>query len=51
MIAIKLVMPAIKRHGFTSIPNTSWDDIGALQKLKSELESLIIKPIANPEIC
>lgn len=50
-MAVPQVMPIIKKEGFTSIPSTTWSDIGALESLKTELDRLIIKPIQNPEIC
>ncbi len=50
-MAVPQVMPIIKKEGFTSIPSTTWSDIGALESLKTELDRLIIKPIQNPDIC
>lgn len=49
--AIKTINPIIKKDGFTTIPETSFSDIGALENLKKELENLILNPMQNPEIC
>lgn len=49
--ALKLITPIIKHEGFTMVPSTKWEDIGALQDLKISLDKLIIKPIMNPETC
>ena len=48
-IAITRIQPTAKREGFAVIPDTTWDDIGALAALKEELEISIIMPIAHPE--
>ena len=49
--ALKTINPIIKKDGFTTIPETSFSDIGALESLKKELENLILNPMRNPEIC
>lgn len=45
------VVPLAKKFGFTSVPETRWEDIGALQALKAELTSAIIRPLRDPERC
>nr|POE49345.1 putative aaa domain-containing protein c16e9.10c [Quercus suber] len=53
MAAFRAVLPGItpssKREGFATIPNVSWDDIGALQSVRQELEEAIVHPIKAPE--
>jgi len=47
--AIPLVQPSGKREGFATIPDVSWDDIGALQKIREELTLTVLEPIRHPE--
>lgn len=49
MVALKKVQPTAQREGFTTIPNVTWDDIGALKKIRSELQVSIVDPIRKPE--
>lgn len=49
-IGLKKVQPTAQREGFTTIPNVSWDDVGALAKIRAELKVSIVDPIRNPEI-
>eukprot|EP01133_Synstelium_polycarpum_P015324 gene15324-18154_t len=44
----KKVQPSAKREGFATIPNVSWDDIGALNPIREELTKTILRPIKNP---
>eukprot|EP00344_Euplotes_crassus_P005069 CAMPEP_0197000032 /NCGR_PEP_ID=MMETSP1380-20130617/5083_1 /TAXON_ID=5936 /ORGANISM="Euplotes crassus, Strain CT5" /LENGTH=328 /DNA_ID=CAMNT_0042417183 /DNA_START=180 /DNA_END=1166 /DNA_ORIENTATION=+ len=48
--ALKKVQPTAQREGFTTIPNVSWEDVGALSKIRSELQVSIVDPIRKPEI-
>ncbi|EKX74266.1 ATPase, AAA family domain containing protein [Theileria equi strain WA] len=43
--AIAKVQPSAKREGFTTIPDITWDNIGALAGLRKELEQHIVFPI------
>jgi ribosome biogenesis ATPase len=47
--AIPLVQPSSKREGFATVPDVSWDDIGALQEVRDELTLSVLEPIRNPE--
>lgn len=47
--AIKKVQPSSKREGFASVPGVSWDDIGALSKVREELRMCVVEPIKHPE--
>jgi ribosome biogenesis ATPase len=40
--AIKRVQPSSKREGFATVPDVSWDDIGALQNVRDELKTAIL---------
>ena len=46
--ALKFVQPSAKREGFATVPDVSWDDIGALQDIRQELELSILAPIKYP---
>ena len=47
--ALTQVQPSAKREGFTTVPDTCWEDIGGLQDLREELTYAIVKPIQDPE--
>lgn len=36
------VQPSAKREGFATIPDVTWDDIGALEDIREELTMAII---------
>jgi len=48
-VALKKVQPSAQREGFTTIPNVTWDDVGALSKIRAELQVSIVDPIRKPE--
>lgn len=43
------IQPSSKREGFATVPDTTWEDIGALQDIREELEMAIVEPIQHPE--
>lgn len=47
--ALKLVQPSAKREGFATIPDVTWDDIGALHDIREELKIAILAPVKFPE--
>lgn len=47
--ALKKVQPSSKREGFATIPDVTWNDIGALDDLREELNMTILQPIMNPQ--
>ena len=47
--ARKVVEPSGMREGFTTIPDITWEDVGALQDVRAELEKCIIMPIIHPQ--
>jgi ribosome biogenesis ATPase len=48
--AVSRVQPASKREGFSTIPDTTWSDVGALDDVRKKLEMSIIGPIKDPEL-
>lgn len=47
--AIPKVQPSSKREGFATVPDVSWDSIGALGSTRDELTLSVLEPIRNPE--
>ncbi|KAI8998340.1 P-loop containing nucleoside triphosphate hydrolase protein [Gaertneriomyces semiglobifer] len=47
--ALKKVQPSAKREGFATVPDVSWDDIGALSRVREEMRMAIVEPIKHPE--
>ena len=48
--AVKRVQPSAMREGFTTIPNVTWSDIGALEDVRQELTISILQPIRAPKL-
>ncbi|EJD06507.1 ribosome biogenesis ATPase RIX7 [Fomitiporia mediterranea MF3/22] len=48
--ALKQVQPSSKREGFTTVPDVTWADIGALHTIREELHMAIVQPIRRPEL-
>ncbi|KAK3943463.1 P-loop containing nucleoside triphosphate hydrolase protein [Diplogelasinospora grovesii] len=48
--AVARVQPASRREGFSTIPDTTWSDVGALGEVRKKLEMSIIGPIKEPEL-
>ncbi|KAJ2719534.1 Ribosome biogenesis ATPase rix7, partial [Coemansia sp. Benny D115] len=48
--ALKKVQPSAKREGFATVPGVTWDDIGALSSVRTELRMAVVEPIKRPEI-
>ena len=44
------ITPSSKREGFATIPDVSWNDIGALNSVRKELQTAIVEPIKQPEL-
>ncbi|PIK61482.1 putative nuclear valosin-containing protein-like [Apostichopus japonicus] len=47
--ALPFVQPSAKREGFATIPDVTWDDVGALGNIREELTLAIVAPVRNPE--
>lgn len=50
LIALPLVQPSSKREGFATVPDVTWNDVGAMKPIREELEYAVVEPIRNPEI-
>ncbi|XP_054758534.2 nuclear valosin-containing protein-like [Lytechinus pictus] len=48
-VALPNVQPSAKREGFATIPDVTWDDVGALEGVREELTMAILAPVRNPE--
>ena len=48
--AIKDFVPSLRKEGFTVIPNVSWDQVGALDRVRQQLHMSIIGPIKTPDL-
>ncbi|KAK4046857.1 Ribosome biogenesis ATPase rix7 [Microbotryomycetes sp. JL201] len=48
--ALSVVQPSSQREGFTTVPNVSWADLGALQQIREEMRMSIVRPIKRPEL-
>ncbi|KNE58439.1 hypothetical protein AMAG_04009 [Allomyces macrogynus ATCC 38327] len=49
LAALPKVQPSSKREGFATVPGVTWDEIGALSKVRKELRMAIVEPVARPE--
>ena len=49
LTALGKVQPSAKREGFATVPGVSWEDIGALSKIRDELRMAVVEPIKHPE--
>ncbi|GFR52366.1 hypothetical protein Agub_g14925, partial [Astrephomene gubernaculifera] len=47
--ALPKVQPSVRREGFTTTPDVTWDDVGALAEVREELSFAVSEPIRNPE--
>ncbi|XP_063683865.1 nuclear valosin-containing protein-like isoform X3 [Bolinopsis microptera] len=47
--AVKHVQPSAKREGFATVPDVTWDDVGALTEIREELTMSILAPVKYPE--
>ncbi|TKW19227.1 hypothetical protein SEVIR_4G006700v4 [Setaria viridis] len=47
--ATKMVQPSLRREGFSSVPDVTWDDVGGLNSLRKEFDRCIIRCIKHPE--
>jgi ribosome biogenesis ATPase len=49
LAAIPKVQPSAKREGFATIPDVSWQDVGALVSVRAQLVVSILHPLQHPE--
>ncbi|GJJ68139.1 ribosome biogenesis ATPase [Entomortierella parvispora] len=50
LIALTKVQPSAKREGFATVPDVSWDKIGALSYVREELQMAVVEPIKYPSL-
>lgn len=48
--ALKGYVPCLRKEGFTPIPNVTWDQVGAMHEVRTQLETSIIGPIRDPTL-
>ncbi|GAB4818827.1 hypothetical protein N2152v2_005873 [Parachlorella kessleri] len=48
--AIGKVQPSVRREGFATTPDVTWDDVGSLNEVREELSFAITQPIAHPQM-
>lgn len=48
--ALLQVQPSSKREGFSTVPDISWSDVGALQGIRDELRMAVVQPIKRPDV-
>lgn len=48
--ALPTIQPSSKREGFATVPDVTWDDVGALERIREELEYAIVEPIRDPDL-
>ena len=44
-VALKQVQPSSQREGFATVPDVTWEDIGALSSVRQELQISILAPV------
>ncbi|KAI8101215.1 hypothetical protein M9435_001323 [Picochlorum sp. BPE23] len=49
-VAITKVQPSVRREGFATTPDVTWDDVGSLGDVREDLVFAISRPIANPQL-
>ena len=49
LAALPKIQPSSKREGFTTVPDTTWADIGALGSIREKLFTRVVEPIRNPK--
>ncbi|KAJ9127332.1 hypothetical protein QFC24_000739 [Naganishia onofrii] len=47
--ALKTIQPTAKREGFATVPDVTWENVGALHGIRHELHMAIVQPIRRPE--
>ncbi|XP_042070293.1 nuclear valosin-containing protein-like isoform X2 [Haplochromis burtoni] len=48
-LSLASVQPSAKREGFATVPDVTWEDVGALQDVREELTMAILAPVRSPE--
>jgi ribosome biogenesis ATPase len=50
LTALPKVQPSAKREGFATVPDVTWDNVGALKDLRLHLQLAIVQQIREPEM-
>ncbi|KAG0633208.1 P-loop containing nucleoside triphosphate hydrolase protein [Tuber brumale] len=50
LTALTEIQPSSKREGFSTVPDVTWADVGALESLSVELQMAVVLPIKFPEV-
>ena len=48
--ALHTVQPSAKREGFATVPDVTWNKVGALSSIRTELHMCIVQPVKKPEL-
>lgn len=48
--ALPTIQPTSKREGFATVPDVTWNNVGALSNIRVELNMAIVQPIKRPEL-
>ena len=48
--ALSKVQPSAKREGFATVPDVTWENVGALYELREHLQLSIVQQIREPEL-
>uniref|UniRef100_UPI0037E933F1 nuclear valosin-containing protein-like isoform X2 n=1 Tax=Semicossyphus pulcher TaxID=241346 RepID=UPI0037E933F1 len=48
-LSLSSIQPSAKREGFATVPDVTWEDVGALQDIREELTMAILAPVRSPE--
>jgi ribosome biogenesis ATPase len=48
--AIPKIQPSAKREGFATVPDVTWENVGALSELREQLQLAIVQQIREPEM-
>jgi len=47
--AVSKVQPSVRREGFATTPDVTWEDVGSLKEVREELSFAITEPIKFPQ--
>lgn len=50
LTALPTIQPTAKREGFATVPDVTWQNVGALNHIRMELHMCIVQPIKKPEL-
>lgn len=48
--ALKSITPSAMKEGFATVPDVTFDDVGALDHIRNELMMAVVEPAMNPGI-